>query len=186
MKNKTIKIIILLIALYFGVNVTINSDRIIIQEKTPAANSEAISAHKLDAAGAPIREGVDVVRVVDGDTIIIDLDGDEERVRLIGIDTPESVHPDEERNVPYGETASDFTKSMLEGKTVGIEFDAQERDQYGRLLAYVYLDGVMFNKTLLQEGHAKVTTYPPNVKYVEDFTNLQERARAEGKGLWAL
>ena len=117
---------------------------------------------------------VKVTRVVDGDTIIVDLNGVEERVRLIGIDTPESVHPDASRNLPEGKVASEFTKSRLEGKEVKLEFDVQERDQYGRLLAYVYIDGVMFNKTLLSEGYARIATYPPNVKYVEDFTAIQK------------
>lgn len=133
----------------------------------------------------PSGDDYPVVRVVDGDTIILDMDGTEERVRLIGIDTPESVHPDASRNVPYGKIASAFTKEQLEGKTVTVEYDVQERDKYGRILAYVYLDGKMFNETLLEEGHAKVATYPPNVKYVEDFTALQEQAREEKKGVWA-
>lgn len=125
-----------------------------------------------------------VVRTVDGDTIILDIDGTNERVRLIGIDTPESVHPDPDKNVPYGIAASAFTKSILENNQVFIELDVQERDQYGRLLAYVYFDDEMFNKVLLQEGHAVVATYPPNVKYVNEFTALQEKARKAGKGLW--
>ena len=128
---------------------------------------------------------VKVVRVVDGDTIIVDMGGDNERVRFIGVDTPESVHPDKSKNVPYGQVASDYTKGMLDGKKVGLEFDVEERDRYGRILAYVYLDGVMFNKTLLDEGHAVVATYPPNVKYVDIFTEAQKQARAAGKGLWA-
>ena len=126
-----------------------------------------------------------VVRVVDGDTIIVDLNGAEERVRLIGIDTPESVHPDKEKNVEYGQIASAFTKDMLEGKQVHLEFDVQERDQYGRLLAYVYLNGEMFNKILLEQGHATVVTYPPNVKYVDEFTKIQQKARDQKKGIWA-
>lgn len=139
-----------------------------------------------DAQNSTIaQEGYSVVRVVDGDTIIVDIDGTEERVRFIGVDTPESVHPDQSKNVEYGEIASEFTKSKLEDQEVTLEYDAQERDRYGRVLAYVYLDGEMFNKTLLEEGHAKVATYPPNVRYVEDFTALQEQARKEKKGVWA-
>ncbi len=139
-----------------------------------------------DEEGAPRQSGAySIVRVVDGDTIIIDMDGVNERVRLIGIDTPESVHPDAERNVEYGKIAAEFTKDHLEGKEVTLEYDVQERDRYGRILAYVYLDGEMFNKILVAEGHAKVATYPPNVKYTEDFVALQEQAREEGKGLWA-
>lgn len=127
-----------------------------------------------------------VVRVVDGDTIIIDYKGTEERVRLIGVDTPESVHPDKEKNTEFGTTASNFSKELLTDKYVKIELDVQERDQYGRILAYVYLDDIMVNKILLQEGYAKVATYPPNVKYVDDFTAIQEEARNNKKGLWGL
>jgi micrococcal nuclease len=126
-----------------------------------------------------------VTRVVDGDTIIIDMDGTEERVRLIGVDTPESVHPDSEKNVPYGEVAASFAREALEGKRVRIELDAQERDRYGRLLAYVYTGDGMFNETLLSEGHAQLATYPPNVRYVDAFTALQKDARERGVGLWA-
>lgn len=126
----------------------------------------------------------EVLRVIDGDTILISYNGIKEKVRLIGIDTPESVHPDENRNVEFGKTASDYTKSKLEGKEVSLEFDVQERDKYGRLLAYVYLDGIMFNKTLLKEGYAKLATYPPNVKYVEEFTKIQEKARENKVGIW--
>jgi micrococcal nuclease len=137
------------------------------------------------AAGDEGGEAYLVTRVVDGDTILIDLDGTEERVRLIGVDTPESVHPNDEKNVPYGEIAAAFTKERLEGKRVRIELDAQERDRYGRLLAYVYTDDEMFNETLLSEGHAQIATYPPNVRYVETFASLQKDARARGIGLWA-
>lgn len=129
--------------------------------------------------------GYKVIRVVDGDTIIVNINGKEERVRLIGVDTPESVHPDSNKNVEYGKIASAFTKNKLEGNTVTLEYDVQERDQYGRLLAYVYLGGQMFNKTLLAEGHAKVATYPPNVKYVSDFLSIQKTAQANKKGVWA-
>ena len=125
-----------------------------------------------------------VVRVVDGDTIKVDFNGVEESVRLIGIDCPESVHPDGSRNTLEGKIASDYTKSMLENKEVTLEFDIQERDQYGRLLAYVYLGNIMFNKTLIEEGYAQVSTYPPNVKYVEDFVALERIARKNNKGLW--
>lgn len=129
-------------------------------------------------------ETAKVTRVVDGDTLVVNYKGAEEKVRLIGVDTPESVHPDITRNVEEGIIASNFTKDKLEGKEVELEFDVQERDQYGRMLAYAYLDGVMFNKTLLEEGYAQVATYPPNVKYVEEFTEIQRVARENNKGLW--
>ena len=126
----------------------------------------------------------EVLRVVDGDTIKVNFNGAEETVRFIGVDTPESVHPDKEKNVPYGKVASDYTKEKLDGKTVRLEFDVEERDRYGRLLAYVYIGDQMFNKMLLEDGHAMIATYPPNVKYVEDFTAIQKKARKEGKGAW--
>jgi micrococcal nuclease len=122
---------------------------------------------------------------VDGDTIIVSINGKDERVRLIGVDTPESVHPDAERNIEYGKIASDYSKKRLEGKSVGLEFDVQERDKYGRLLAYVYLDGKMFNRELLEKGHAKIMTYPPNVRYANEFTALQAAARKKKVGVWA-
>lgn len=127
-----------------------------------------------------------VIRVVDGDTIIVDFNGKEERVRMIGIDTPESVHPDAEKNVEEGKISSNFTKEKLESKEVALEFDVQDRDQYGRLLAYVWIGGEMFNKTLLQEGYAQTSTFPPNVKYVGEFTELERIAREANKGLWGL
>lgn len=126
-----------------------------------------------------------VVRVVDGDTIIISLNGKNERVRLIGIDTPESVHPDASKNVAEGELASNFTKKLLEGKSVALELDVQERDHYGRILAYIYIDDIMVNKLLLEKGMANVATYPPNVKYVDDFLDLERVAREQKIGFWA-
>lgn len=126
-----------------------------------------------------------VTRVVDGDTIKVVFNGKEESVRLIGVDTPESVHPDASKNIAEGKIASEFTRSQLEGREVKLEFDVQERDRYGRLLAYVWVDGIMFNKTLLSEGYAQIATFPPNVKYVEEFKALEKIARDNNKGLWA-
>ncbi len=125
-----------------------------------------------------------VVRVVDGDTFVVDFNGKEEKVRLIGVDTPESVHADSSKNTKEGILVSDYTKSKLNGKTVKLEFDVSERDKYGRLLAYVYIDGEMYNKHLLEIGYAKIATYPPNVKYVEEFKKIQKEARENKVGLW--
>lgn len=125
-----------------------------------------------------------VIRVVDGDTFEINFDGKKEKVRLIGVDTPESVHPDANRNVKEGKLTSEYTKKYLEGKEVTLEFDVQERDKYGRLLAYVWYEGEMYNKHLLNIGYAKIATYPPNVRYVDEFTALQEVARENKVGLW--
>lgn len=149
---------------------------------TVTASTTALPDSAPTAPASAVTYNVD--RVVDGDTIVVNLNGTQETVRLIGIDTPESVHPDASRNA-YGAVSYAFTKSKLEGQNVELEMDVQERDKYGRLLAYVYIGGQMFNKTLLSEGHAKVATYPPNVKYANDFTALQKDAQARGVGIWA-
>jgi micrococcal nuclease len=122
--------------------------------------------------------------VVDGDTIEISPSVEGlSTVRLIGVDTPETHGGTQ----PYGAEASDFTHQNLEGKVVSLELDAQKVDPYGRLLAYVYLpNGEMFNETLLEEGYAQVATFPPNVKYVDRFLEVQRGARAANRGLWGL
>ncbi len=101
------------------------------------------------------------------------------------MDTPETVHPTKEVE-PYGKEASDFARVQLAGKEVGLEFDVQERDKYGRLLAYVWLGDKLFNEMLVAEGYAQVATYPPNVKYADRFTAAQKTAREGGKGLWGM
>jgi len=125
-----------------------------------------------------------VVRVVDGDTIVVQVDDSEETVRFIGVNTPETKHPEKPVEC-YGEEASAFTESLLPvGSSVRLELDVQERDKYGRLLAYVWLDGTMVNEVLLSEGYAQVMTIPPNVRYAERFLEAEREARAEGRGLW--
>ncbi len=123
-----------------------------------------------------------VVRVVDGDTLDVRIDGRTERVRLIGVDTPEVYGQAE----AYGAEASAFTKRRLDGREVRLELDVEERDKYGRLLAYVWVGDELFNATLLREGYAQLMTVPPNVKYVDQFVALQREAREAGRGLWGL
>ena len=125
-----------------------------------------------------------VSRVVDGDTIKIKYNDKNETIRLIGIDTPESVHADSNKNIEEGQIASDYTQDRLEGKEIKLEFDVQPRDKYGRLLAYVYIDGKMFNEELLKKGYARLLTYPPNVKYSENFKIIQSKAIKLDKGFW--
>lgn len=126
-----------------------------------------------------------VTEVVDGDTYKINYEGKEQKVRLIGVDTPESVHPDKSKNTQYGKEASNYVKELIEKKYISLEFDVSKTDKYGRLLAYVYLEnGEMLNMRLIKEGYAQVATYPPNVKYVDTFKNLQEEARKNKIGFW--
>lgn len=127
---------------------------------------------------------VNVERVVDGDTFRI-VEG-KERVRMIGIDAPESVKPGEEPE-PYGKEAAEFARKVLSGQKVKLVFDVQERDKYGRLLAYVYLkDGTFVNALLVKEGYARVLTVPPNVAHAEKFVRLEREARLHKKGLWGI
>jgi len=127
-----------------------------------------------------------VTRVVDGDTFKIDAGaGKDDTVRLLGVDTPETVKPDAPVE-PYGPEASDFAKRLLTGRTVCLETDVRERDPYGRLLAYAYLeDGTFVNERLLAEGYATVLTIPPNVRFADRFVAAQREAREAGRGLWA-
>lgn len=131
------------------------------------------------------KKQVTVNRVVDGDTFEVTWDDKTEKIRLIGIDTPETVHP----NKPVqegGKEASNFSKEQLTGKTVYVELDVEDRDKYGRLLGYVYMeDGSFYNAALAGEGFAKIATYPPNVRWVELFKYLQTNARDAKRGVWA-
>lgn len=126
-----------------------------------------------------------VTKVVDGDTFWVD-DGSEKglKIRLIGADTPETVHP--QKGVEYfGKEASNYVKSLLEGEKVRLEFDVSRIDRYGRTLAYVYLsDGTFLNAELVKKGYAHVMTVPPNVKYSEKFLELEREARENKRGLW--
>jgi micrococcal nuclease len=133
-----------------------------------------------------VRPGVqpaEVTRVVDGDTIEVQIAGATYRVRYIGIDTPETVDPRQPVQC-YGREASERNRELVEGKTVGLEKDVSETDQYGRLLRYVWLDDEMVNAVLVREGYATAVSYPPDVKYQELFLSLQQEARDAGLGLW--
>ena len=126
-----------------------------------------------------------VERVVDGDTFIAAVAGRSERVRLIGVDTPETVDPDRPVQ-PYGKEASHFAKAMLTNRTVRLEGDVEPRDRYGRLLAYVWLpDGTFWNALLAAEGYAQLITIPPDVSYASLFSELVDEARTANRGLWA-
>ena len=135
-----------------------------------------------------------VKRVVDGDTLVLE---NGQRVRLIGIDTPEihesdKLYRDSQRTQQdistikaLGMRAYDFTKNLVEAKRVRLEFDVEKNDRYGRLLAYVYLkDGTFVNAKIVEEGYASLMTIPPNVKYADEFLRLYRQARQNNRGLW--
>lgn len=128
-----------------------------------------------------------VTKVVDGDTFWID-DGTERglKVRLIGVDAPETRRSARKEIGHYGEEAKKYVAQLLIDKDVRLEYDVSPKDRYGRTLAYVYLrDGTFLNALLIKEGYATVLTVPPNVQHADDFVKYQREARSNSKGLWA-
>jgi micrococcal nuclease len=134
------------------------------------------------AAATPALEGV-VIRVVDGDTIHVRIGEHVETVRYIGVNTPEVHHP-RKAEEPGGRDAARVNTALVAHQRVRLELDAQSRDRYGRLLAYVWVGDVMINAELVRRGYAQVMTVQPNVRYVELFVKLQRDARESGRGLW--
>lgn len=125
-------------------------------------------------------EDVYINRVVDGDTV--EMEGGI-KIRYIGVNTPETKDP--RRGVEcFGEEAFQFNKNLIEGKKVTLEKDISDKDKYGRLLRYVWLEGVLVNEELVKQGFASVATYPPDVKYYQRLLNAQNYAKDNQLGLW--
>jgi micrococcal nuclease len=124
-----------------------------------------------------------VVRVVDGDTIHVRLGDRVEKVRYIGVNTPEVHHP-RKGEEPGGREAMAVNRTLVDGRRVRLETDVQARDRYGRLLAYVWVGEVMINAELVRRGYAQVMTIPPNVRHQALFVKLQRAARDAERGLW--
>jgi len=126
-----------------------------------------------------------VTKVIDGDTFWVDNGTESFKVRLIGIDAPETRNSRWKKKGYYGTESKVYVQSKTERQWVRLESDVQAMDQYKRMLAYIYLeDGTFLNASLVEQGYAVVSTYPPNVKYVELFTDLQKQARKAEQGLW--
>jgi micrococcal nuclease len=128
-----------------------------------------------------------VLKVVDGDTLDVEIDGASQRLRLIGIDTPETVDPRKAVQC-FGKEASNKAKELLENNFVTLESDETqgEKDKYGRLLRYVFLpDGTNFNLFMIEEGYAHEYTYSTRYKYQDEFRQAEVNARNNNKGLWS-
>jgi micrococcal nuclease len=136
-----------------------------------------------DPNDGPAEAVAPVVRVIDGDTIVVRLDGGDEDVRLIGVDTPETVKPDTPVQC-FGERASHFTKRLLEGRRVRLVFGVERRDVYGRSLAYVRLGRRFVEAMLIRRGLARSLTIPPNDRFAPLLRRLERRAALAGRGLW--
>jgi micrococcal nuclease len=148
---------------------------------------------------SPDRGPDTVVQIVDGDTLTIQHNGRAQKIRLIGIDAPESRinnktkkdaargNEDLDTITKMGKEATRFVKKIVKpGDPISIEFDKQTRDKYGRLLGYVYLsNGKMLNEEIVKAGYANLMTYPPNVKYQDRFLKAYREARENSRGLWA-
>ncbi len=131
----------------------------------------------------PNGDDATIERVVDGDTVVLT---DDTRVRLIGVDTPETVHPSKPVEC-FGREASAFMSDLLPpGTDVRLVYDVERTDRYDRTLAYVYRldDGLFVNAELLAQGYAQIATYPPNVAHVDEYRELQTQARDKQRGLW--
>lgn len=170
------------------VTATATSD--LVANETPVETLPAVVRQPIVppvALGTSTVVGYAVTRVVDGDTFDVDVDGKIERIRMIGVDTPETVDPRKPVQC-FGKEASAKTGSLIAGKRVTLEADATqgERDKYGRLLRYVFLpDGQNLGLVLIQEGYAHEYTYDLPYKYQQMFRDAEKTAREEKKGLWA-
>ena len=123
-----------------------------------------------------------VVAVIDGDTIDVVIDSKRERVRYIGIDTPEFIDGQAEC---YADEATKANQALVLGNVVRLEPDQENRDRFGRLLRYVYVDEILVNDALVRDGFATTLTIPPNTRFASAFSERQSLAQSEGRGLWA-
>lgn len=146
-----------------------------VNHSGPFSDSE--SQHQSDNSNLNGKDKVYVKRVVDGDTFVAQKNGEEIKVRLIGVDTPVQ---------PYGKQASNYTKKYLTHQNVYLEYDKEKTDRYGRTLAYVWLkNGDMFNESLVKKGLAREKYFSPNEKYRNTFVNAQEEAKKRKLNIWS-
>ena len=155
-----------------------------VNHSGPFSGSE--SQHQSDNSNLNGKDKVYVKRVVDGDTFVAtNSEGKEIKVRLIGIDTPETVKPNTPVQ-PYGKEASNYSKQHLNGKDVYLEYDKEKEDRYGRTLAYVWLDeNIMYNEELVKNGLAREKYFSPNGKYRSLFEKDEQQAKKDKVNLWS-
>src|SRR5688572_17067807 len=174
--------VLLLVAL-----VACSGHQVLLSEQAPATFSEEPRGYEVAV----------VTRIVDGDTIVVEVSdrtrgpgagraavGEEYKVRLIGIDTPESVDPRSPVEC-FGKEASAATEALLAGADVRLVKDVSETDRFGRLVRYVYLEDEMANARLVVNGYASAYTYPPDVRHSDLFAQLEREARESDRGLWS-
>jgi micrococcal nuclease len=184
-KKKTILLIISLFLVLLIEASSDNNEDLVLQDTVSTTTLETTTTTLETTATSVINQEIDeesgvlVIRVIDGDTI--EIEGGQ-KVRYIGIDTPETVDPRKPVQC-FGIEASNKNKELVEGKKVVLEKDVSETDKYGRLLRYIYVDGLFVNDHLVREGYAYAYTYPPNVKYTDQFLEAQKEAKENNRGL---
>jgi len=149
----------------------------VTEATTEEATEEPTTIEEETTPDEIIKEKAKVTRVIDGDTMEVELNGKVYKVRYIGINSPEY-------NQPYGDEATQANSSLVLGKTVILEKDVSETDKYGRLLRYVYVGNLFVNAHLVKYGWAQASTYPPDVKYSDLFVSLEREARENNLGCW--
>lgn len=171
----------------------LREQKLIQQETEQEIEPEEISELKpeqqtsIEAEPTSTRIPVELVKTIDGDTIKIIYEGEKINVRYLLVDTPETNHPRLGKQ-PFGERAKERNQELMNSGKLEIEFDIGERvDKYGRLLAYIYIDGESVQEKLIEEGLARVGyIYPPNTRHLDVYEKAQERAKKAGIGIWSL
>lgn len=190
MKKKDIRNLLVLIVFIIGIyQVNTNQPQLFPQQPSPQSPPNVVKPTSVlgDATNAIASVSATVTKVVDGDTIRVSINGESKTIRLIGINTPETVDPRREVEC-FGKEASNRAKELLTDKTIFLESDDSQgnTDKYDRLLRYVLLeDGTNFNERMIAEGYAYEYTYDLPYKYQSDFKRAQIEARELKKGLWA-
>ena len=155
----------------------------------PAYNNTYAEVSKNITQEIDLTKQYEVSEVIDGDTIKIKVGDNEVKVRLLQVDTPESKHPDESKNVPMGKKATEFTANFLKNKKVRLETDVEPYDKYGRLLAYVYVkddkgNEICLNQALIENSLAKTVKYGKNIKNYEKYLEIERKLRDKKQGIW--
>jgi micrococcal nuclease len=203
-KNKIILVLVVIIQLqiflsgcdsdpYINKSDSDSNTTLEIEEKSAVIDKGLSIITTVPETGIPDYDIVTLERVVDGDTLIVNINDEEYTVRLIGIDCEESVNPNKEKNSEEGREASRFTKSIISNEqTLYMTVDTSDTDMYGRLLRYVWtetpdpnnIDTTMLNAIILSEGYAVAKDYEPDTYYSELFHDIQDTAEEQRKGLW--
>ena len=153
--------------------------------RPPATQAALGTAGTVQPPPAAQTQAAQVVRVIDGDTIVVDVEGRQRTVRYIGVNTPESVTPGRPVEC-FGKEASARNEELVTGKQIRLEKDVSETDRFGRALRYVWIGDDLVNARLVAEGYAQAATFPPDVHYADLLRRLEAEAREAKRGMWGV